>query len=87
MADLDDLKKALGTEKLVVGTKESITNLKRGLVAEVFLTANCPDYVKEDIKRYAAEAQIPVLDLAISNEELGVVCRKPFKISVASLLK
>ena len=81
------IKKVLGTEKLVLGTKESIIHLKNGLTAQIFLTVNCPSYVQEDIKRYAGEAGVPVVELPLSNEELGVMCKKPFRISVASILK
>ena len=40
MSDIEDIKKALKSEKIMIGTKEVIKNLRLGKVKKVFLTSN-----------------------------------------------
>ncbi len=82
-----EIRKLLDTKKLIFGTERVIKQLKLGSIARVFVTSNCPDDVKEDIARYAGISKAAVVQLEISNDELGVVCKKPFSISVVGLLK
>lgn len=83
----NEIKKNLEGKKLVIGTETTIKSMRRGKLSKVYLTSNAPDSVKEDINRYAKLAGVMVVDLDLSNEELGVVCKKPFAISVIGLSK
>jgi large subunit ribosomal protein L30e len=89
MADaIAEIKKALKTKgKAVIGTARTIKKLKLGKVEKVYLTSNCPDEVKEDIKYYAKLSGAKVVQLKQPNDELGIVCKKPFAISVLSIAK
>lgn len=82
-----DIKKLVGDKKLVVGTEVAMKSLKQGKVKKVFVSSNCPNNIKEDIMHYAKVfgSEVEVLD--VSNEDLGVACKKPFSVSVLSLLK
>ena len=48
----------------------------------VYLASNCPQVVKEDVKHYANLYNIKVIEAKENNEELGVICKKHFSISV-----
>ena len=76
-----------GTKKLVIGTDRVMKLLKTGKISKVFVTVNCPDLVREDIARYAGLVKAEVVELDIANDEMGVVCKKPFLISIAGVLK
>jgi large subunit ribosomal protein L30e len=80
-----DIRKALEGGKALLGTKRSLKALREGKVATIYLTSNTPQYVKEDIQHYAGITDIDVIALDISNKELGVVCKKPFLVSVLSV--
>ncbi len=84
---IDDIKKIVKTDKAIIGSKETVKSLKTGKIAKVFLTSNCPDEVRKDIEYYAGLSKAEVIELPIPNDELGVVCRKPFLISVFGVLK
>ncbi len=84
---LAEVKKMIGDKKMVIGTEQTMVNLKQGKVKKVYLASNCPVDVKEDIKHYAENFGSEVEMLEIRNDELGVACKKPFSISVLSLLK
>ena len=83
----EEIKKGIESGKVVMGLKETIKNMKLGKISKVFLSNNCPESAKKDIETYSkmSEATFEVLDR--SNEEMGIICKKPFSISVLSILK
>jgi large subunit ribosomal protein L30e len=83
----NEIKKNLEQKKLVIGTEMTVKSMRREKLSKVYLTSNCPADVRQDIERYAKLANVAVAELGLSNEELGVVCKKPFSISVIGLLK
>jgi large subunit ribosomal protein L30e len=85
--DVIEIRKLSEGGKLAIGTQTVIKKLKTGKVSRVFVTSNCPAEVKADVERYAALSKAEVVHLGIPNEELGVVCKKPFSISIAGLVK
>ncbi len=79
---LDLLKKILKEKKVVFGTDRTIKKLKRGVCQKVFLSSNCPKETEEDIRYYSKLAKAEVIKLDQPNDELGMVCKKPFSVSV-----
>lgn len=84
---MDEIKKFLGSDKILLGTEQTMKALKKGTLAKVFLSKNVPPKVKEDIMHYKELADFSVEELKLSNEELGTLCRKSFPVSVIGLLK
>jgi len=76
-----ELKKALKGE-VIFGTNIVIKKLKLGKLKKVFLAKNCKEDIREDILYYARLAKVEVIQLKIPNDEVGLICRKPFSISV-----
>lgn len=84
---VEEIRKYLDSENLVIGTELTLKNLKLGKVSKVFLSSNCPAELKKDIEYYSGLSKATVVEMKQPNDELGVVCKKPFSISVLSLLK
>ena len=82
-----ELRKLMETKKVIVGTDRVIKQLKLGKISKVFLTVNCPEDVKADVGAFAKISKTEVVQLDIPNDELGVVCKKPFSISIAGIIK
>jgi large subunit ribosomal protein L30e len=82
-----EIRKLAESGKLVMGTERAIKQLKQGKVKKVFITSNCPGDVRENVKRYARLSKVEVTELEIPNDELGVICKKPFSISIAGVVK
>ena len=82
-----EIRKNIELKKLIIGTKSTIKNLKLGKIEKVYITTNCPDDIKESIEHYCKIGKVKILNINYSNEELGVVCKKAYPISVASLIK
>ncbi|MAG20395.1 50S ribosomal protein L30 [archaeon] len=79
---LVDLKKVLKEKEVVIGTDKAIKNIKRGKCEKVFLSSNCPEEVKGDIEHYSKLNKTEIVQLKQPNDELGMICKKPFSISV-----
>ena len=82
-----EIRKLAESGKLVIGTARTVKQLKLGKIKAVFITSNCPDSVREDIKKYAGLSKADVVEIELPNEEMGVVCKKPFSISIAGIVK
>lgn len=79
---INEIKELVKTNKVAIGTKETLRLLKEGNVKRVFVTSNCPADVRESIQHYADLCGAAVEELPIPNDELGMICRKQFSISV-----
>ncbi len=84
---IDEIKNAIKQKKVIIGTNETLKNLKLGKLEKVFLSKNCPEKIANDIKHYAKLSKTEIVQLPIVNSEVGVVCKKPFSISVLSIKK
>ena len=80
-----DIRKLLGTDKLVIGTGRVLKLLRKGQLKQVLLASNCAQDVQADVQHYAAQAGAEVVQLDVPNEELGVFCKKPFNIMVLGI--
>ena len=83
--ELKKLRTAVQEKKLVVGTDKVLKELKAGKVEKIYLAENCPPKIREDINHYAKMANVPILELNQSNEELGIFCKKNFFVSVVGV--
>lgn len=71
--------------KLIIGTEETLKKLKQGKVSKVYLSSNVDKETEESIDYYCKVFNVEVQKLTQNNEEIGVMCRKPFNISVLSV--
>ena len=84
---LAEFKKLLKSKPIVIGTERTLKNLKLGRVQKVLISANCPAGVEKNVNYYAGLGEAELHKLDYPNDELGVICKKPFSISVLGLLK
>ena len=84
---IEEIKKNLKNSRIILGTDRTIKKMKSGEISKVFLSSNCSAKVKADFDYYGKISGCPVEVLDVPNEELGLVCKKPFSVSVVGLLK
>lgn len=84
---LAEIKKMLKSDNLIIGTERTLKSLKIGKVERVILSSNCPPDVESDMNHYAGISGVEISKIDYPNEELGIMCKKPFSISVLALLK
>lgn len=82
-----EIQNLLKQGRVIIGTERAVKGIKRGIFEKVLLSSSCPEDIKKDIEHYARLSKAEVINLKYSNEELGVVCKKPFSISLISILK
>lgn len=82
------LRNLINEGKIVIGSEKIIKMLLKGEeFEEIIIAKNTPVNIQEEIKRYADVNNVNVEILDVTNEELGVICKKPFHISVLGIKK
>ena len=56
-------------------------------IEKVIISGNCPENVIDDLNYYTSINKTKTLKVDYPNTELGVICKKPFSISVLGILK
>ncbi|MEK6966998.1 MAG: ribosomal L7Ae/L30e/S12e/Gadd45 family protein [Nanoarchaeota archaeon] len=79
---LEDIKKELKTDKLIYGAKEVLDLIHQGKIGRVFLASNCPKGLTSDFEHASNLFGVQIEKLLVPNDELGVVCKKQYSISV-----
>jgi|SRR3989338_3560823 len=85
--DSAEIKKMLKSGNVILGTERAIKNLRLGRVQKVLISSNCPVGLEKDLNYYAGLSGAELHKLEYPNDELSIICKKPFSISVLALLK
>jgi ribosomal protein L30E len=83
----EEIRKNLTTKKLIIGTDETLKNIRKGLIHKVYTASNCSGDILKDLNRYSKMSGFEILDTKLPNDELGAVCKKPFNIALLGVLK
>lgn len=83
----EEIRKNLITKKLIIGTDETLKNIRKGLITKVYVASNCPEDLMKDLRRYSKISGFEIFDTKLPNDELGAVCKKPFNIALLGVLK
>ena len=82
MSSIDhELRLALSTGRVQLGSKTVLRELRRGRAQLAILSSNCPLHTKNSIEDYGELAKIPVLIHGKDSVDLGVLCGKPYPVS------
>ena len=84
---LAELKKMLKSGNVIIGTEKAVKNIRLGRIEKVLLSSNCPAKVEKEISYYTGLSGTESYKLDYPNDELGVICKKPFSISVLAFIK
>ena len=87
MITTDQLRKLIEEKKITLGTQATTKAAKAGLLKKVVLASNAPQTTRDAVNRYKAIAGFDVDELNVPNDELGVMCKKPFSISLLGIRK
>ncbi len=82
---LSELKKHAGSKKLIIGKDRVLKMLRKNNIKEIFLSANCGPDTLEDVESFAKKFDVKISRLKITNDDMGVVVKKPFAVSIAGL--
>ena len=81
----EELRNAINENRVIIGTKQAIKNLKLKNAKLVVVANNCPENVKKDIEYYSKLTGIKVENFDGTAKQLGIFCGKPFSIAVLAI--
>ncbi len=82
---VSELKKVLESKKAVLGADVTVKMLRQGKIKKVYLSSNCEPESKADIEQLCKVGNVECVELVQSNDEIGVICKKPFAVSVVGV--
>ena len=87
MEAIAELRKQVQGSKFVIGMREVRKLLKQDKLSRVFVASNLPKASMQGIRQSCEVVNCELVELAIPNDELGVMCKKPFSIAAAGVLR
>jgi ribosomal protein L30E len=85
--DMTDVRNALKNNTIIIGKDNVMKEMKKGGLLKVFLASNVSDKMEKDMSKYAKLAEVPVAKLSLPSDELKVVCKKQFLVSILGIRK
>ena len=82
MSQISEIKNALKENKAVLGWNKIERVIKRGVIKKIFVSVKASEKVLEDVSHYSKISGFTVEEFAGDAYELGVLCKKPFPVSV-----
>ncbi len=82
-----EIAQAVTTGKVVIGTDKSIKTIKRGQAKLVIVASNVARDTLGDIRHYTKLANVKVHFFNGDSAALGLVCGKPFSLSVLTVIE
>jgi large subunit ribosomal protein L30e len=80
--DIDrEIRVAVDTGNVTLGSDKSIQALKLGRGKLVIVADNCPEDKRDDVMYYSKLSDVPVYTYNGTSVELGSVCGKPFIVA------
>ena len=85
--DVEEIKELLKENKILIGTERVMKYLKNNKISKVIISSNCNKEIIDDFSHYSKLSGIDIKILNYPNDEIGVICKKPFAISVLGVLR
>ncbi|AIF68967.1 50S ribosomal protein L30 [Palaeococcus pacificus DY20341] len=82
-----ELRKALETGKVVIGSNKTLNLAKTGGAKLIIVARNAPKELKEDLAYYAKLSSIPVYEFEGTSVELGTTLGKPFVVASLAIVE
>ncbi|HME87029.1 MAG TPA: ribosomal L7Ae/L30e/S12e/Gadd45 family protein [Candidatus Nanoarchaeia archaeon] len=82
-----ELKKLVDSKKLIIGAQRTMKELKKGTLKQIYLSVNCAPATKSTLESQARADKITVSQMELTSQELGVLVKKPFIVSMVAVLK
>ncbi|HIP74935.1 MAG TPA: 50S ribosomal protein L30e [Thermococcus paralvinellae] len=81
-----ELRKALETGKVVIGSNKTVKLAKVGGAKLIIVAKNAPKDIKDDIHYYAKLSNIPVYEYEGTSVDLGTLLGKPFVVASLAIV-
>jgi large subunit ribosomal protein L30e len=85
--NIEEIKRLIKLKKVIIGTERVVKMLRQNKMERIFLASNCKKESQDTIMQYSKMAQTEIISLKYPNDELGVLCKKPYAISALGILR
>ena len=82
-----EVRVGLKSNKAILGSDEVLKSLKQGKISKVLVSTNCKEDLKRDLEHLKSISDFEIVNVKYDSEELGVICKKPFTVSMIGFLK
>ncbi|RLF12454.1 MAG: 50S ribosomal protein L30e [Thermoprotei archaeon] len=82
----NELKVAMKTGKVILGSRETLRTVAHGRGRLIILARNCPPDMKDLIVHHAKLSNIPTYVCPLSSKELGETCGRRFMVAALTVL-
>lgn len=82
-----EIKDAIKSGKIVIGTRTAIKCLKKGSLSLVIYASNCPEAARKDLDHYASVSKTEISGFEGNSVKLGEICGKPFNVLLIGVKK
>jgi len=80
--EIDEIRKLFKGKNIIVGAKRTLKLLRTDKIKKVYVSSNCSEILRKSIEHYSKLSKTSIVKLKYPNDELGILCKKPFAISV-----
>ena len=87
MENATEIKKLVKEGKMIIGKEKTLKSLIKGELSEILIASNAEELSMKSFEKYSNLSGVIFTSLDVKNDELGVICQKPFSISVLGKLK
>ena len=81
------VKNAIEGNKIVLGRDVTFKKLESGTITGVVFASNCPQDWKNEAQELGKKSKIEFYDYNGNGLDLGALCKKPFAVTVAGIVK
>ena len=81
------IKDAIKNEKLIIGSRTVLKNLKNEMLDSIAHASNCPEGMVKDLNHYSKTSGVKLEEFKGNSIQLGEFCGKPFKILIVGVKK
>jgi ribosomal protein L30E len=84
---LEIIRNAQKADKLVIGLETTMNALKNDKLEYVFMANNAPQNMIDDVTHNGTVTETLASQVSINAEDLGVVCKKQFRVTIVGVLR
>lgn len=82
-----EIKEAMKEEKLIIGSKSVVKNIKLSAVKYIICSTNCAEDLLNDLNYYSKNFGVEIKKFKGNSRQLGEICGKPFNVMLLGIKK
>lgn len=82
-----EIKDAVKNDRLIMGSRIVLRNLKNKMLELVIYASNCPEVALKDLGHYSGISGVRLEQFKGNSVQLGEMCGKPFRILMVGVRK